>query len=522
MQSPRDALKTSMQGYLLKNHDGGKFAVKNNQRYFTSAGFTVFYYETEKKSKAKGHFDLRNVLSIRPSADKGAPAGAIDLEVGAPNGGVAKRMVIAFLAGEDDRSQWLKLWCSAVVPAGVSAVLASYANPQLAAKLNSEYGGTSAVSARRSIFSSNKPKATIVLTPRTAEALRQQNGDDDPRGAPTVPPHDTSGYDTPRDQSFAPGGPPLPKPEGTPPQPSQTKEDEEDVVTFEITVPDNVQPGDKLQATTPSGVRVKLSVPEGAEPGTILTFALPGAVGGADRKAKAAVLLQARARGAKTRAELAAGPPAGSTASAKTPEDEEIELGLAAIKLQKNFRGHSARTEQQEKSRLEWLAYYMQPEVALWEKARELAISAEEEAQIEAVQKGVEYEETSRLKWFRFYVSTSEFDEADKLVVTPIEAALVLRSRATVPPRCCACIQLSAPAAEAERYERFVQAIRSYHWEVAEVLALTPVEAQDVADSKVRVAALQHAISTNDTTKALEYAITNEEIAYIRAKASAK
>jgi hypothetical protein len=42
-----------------------------------------------------------------------------------------------------------------------------------------------------------------------------------------------------------------------------------------------------------------------------------------------------------------------------------------------------------------------------------------------------------------------------------------------------------------------------------------------VADSKVRVAALQHAISTNDTTKALEYAITNEEIAYIRAKASA-
>jgi hypothetical protein len=129
--------------------------------------------------------------------------------------------------------------------------------------------------------------------------------------------------------------------------------------------------------------------------------------------------------------------------------------------------------------------------VARWESARDLAISAEEEAQIEAVQKGVEYEETSRLKWFRYYVSTSEFDEADKLVVTPVEAALVLRSRATVPPRCCACIRLSTPAseAEAERYERFVQAIRSYHWEVAEVLALTPEEAQDVADSKVRVAA---------------------------------
>ena len=33
-----------------------------------------------------------------------------------------------------------------------------------------------------------------------------------------------------------------------------------------------------------------LAVPEGAEPGTILTFSLPASVGGEDRQAKAAML----------------------------------------------------------------------------------------------------------------------------------------------------------------------------------------------------------------------------------------
>ena len=35
-------------------------------------------------------------------------------------------------------------------------------------------------------------------------------------------------------------------------------------VTFEVTVPEGVKPGDKLQATTPGGVKVKLAVDGGA------------------------------------------------------------------------------------------------------------------------------------------------------------------------------------------------------------------------------------------------------------------
>ena len=42
----------------------------------------------------------------------------------------------------------------------------------------------------------------------------------------------------------------------------------------------------------------------------------------------------------------------------------------------------------------------------------------------------------------------------------------------------------------AARYERFVQAIRAYEWEVAAALAVSDEEARDVHDSQVRVKAL--------------------------------
>jgi hypothetical protein len=55
-------------------------------------------------------------------------------------------------------------------------------------------------------------------------------------------------------------------PVGRPPAPEG--EDE----LFEMTVPEGVMPGDMLQATTPSGVKVRLMVPEGVSPGAVLTF----------------------------------------------------------------------------------------------------------------------------------------------------------------------------------------------------------------------------------------------------------
>jgi hypothetical protein len=58
---------TSCEGYLRKNHAGSVFGKKNTKRFFVTEAFTVFYYAHSDKARVKGHFDLRNVVRIRPS-----------------------------------------------------------------------------------------------------------------------------------------------------------------------------------------------------------------------------------------------------------------------------------------------------------------------------------------------------------------------------------------------------------------------------------------------------------------------
>ena len=82
-------------------------------------------------------------------------------------------------------------------------------------------------------------------------------------GAPPA----SSAPTTPRRGSLPTGLPPAPP---TEPPPAAEEETEEDDDVFEMTVPEGVVPGDMVQATTPSGVKVRLMVPEGAEVGTTL------------------------------------------------------------------------------------------------------------------------------------------------------------------------------------------------------------------------------------------------------------
>ena len=60
-----------VEGYLRKNRAGMPFAKMSNRRYFSTEGFTVFYYNDMTKAKVKGHFDLRNVVGLMPSQDTG-------------------------------------------------------------------------------------------------------------------------------------------------------------------------------------------------------------------------------------------------------------------------------------------------------------------------------------------------------------------------------------------------------------------------------------------------------------------
>ena len=82
--------------------------------------------------------------------------------------------------------------------------------------------------------------------------------------------------------------------------------------------------------------------------------------------------------------------------------------------------------------------------------------------------------------------------KANELVTTAVEGATVLKATAMASHVLCTCIPQAA-LIERERQDKFVAAVRAYEWEVAEILAMSADEFQDVADSKRRVLAMLEA-----------------------------
>jgi hypothetical protein len=492
-------MATSCEGFLRKNHAGSVFGKKSQRRYFVTEGFTVFYYVDASRGRVKGHFDLRNVVRIRPSQDPSVSEGAVDVLVAEPGSArPPKMLVISFSLEPARRDAWLKLWCSAIYKDYVVEPLRSFADPALTATLNTDFSDVEAVSTVRSLFNRRAP-TTGVLTPRTranltkfkaagamlamaarAAKASEAGGASGSAWKPPPPPGKPVGtlpepltpLDTPRDMTPRDGAPSSPRPMGSPSERADAPAS--DQVTFEITVPEGVSPGDRLQATTPSGAKVKLSVPEGAEAGTILTCALSASVGMSEQEKRAAVLIQARARGSVSRraarvsregTEGAAEPSAPQT-SAEKPGDLP-QVTAAATRLQSTFRGTRSRNEQQEGARLQWMRYYMQPEVAEWDEALALAVSAEEEEEIQRANVGSQLEEDKRQKWLGHYLATSNYTKAAELVVSPKEAAQVLKAKAAASFGICACcLGIERESIESERSARFVKAVRDYEWEV--------------------------------------------------------
>ena len=97
-----------------------------------STGFQIVYYSGNDKRKVRGHFDLRNVIQLRPSAEHAAGNGAVELDVAEEGQRKAKLMVISFRGdAAKERAEWLALWCSAVDPSCVSSALQAYADVDL-------------------------------------------------------------------------------------------------------------------------------------------------------------------------------------------------------------------------------------------------------------------------------------------------------------------------------------------------------------------------------------------------------
>ena len=430
----------------------------------------------EEKKSLKGHFDLRNVEKIEPVSDDdtvaAAGADAVNLWI-AEEGKSTKVMTISFMDGAfKHRDAWLTLWCSAVGAKGVAGPLASFIDPVLTAELNERYGLAVAVSRQRSVFS-KKLRITKILTPR---------------GSSIEVPGPSTALDTPRGPAELPPPAPL-----SPPA-------QEETITFEITVPDGVKPGDRLQATTPTGAKVKLVVPEGAEPGMLLTFQVPKDGGKKKKKEflaqeRSAILIQKHMRGAQARKQVPK-PKVDEPAVVVCPSPQEA-LDKAATKVQSCYRGLSTRNKisnkRQEDARLQWLSYHL--ETMDFAQAAQLAITPEEEALVEAKKKawqdkqtdlssGIE-EEARRRKWFKHFLLSNDFASAAELAYTKVDKAQLLKAQSLAAARCCSC--LPKLETEIERAKQFHAAMRSSEFEVAEVLAINGEELQDVADSRVRV-----------------------------------
>ena len=454
----------------------------------------------EEKKSLKGHFDLRNVEKIEPVSgdDTVAAAGAdaVNLWI-AEEGKSTKVMTISFM---DDafkhRDAWLTLWCSAVGANGVAGPLASFVDPALTAELNERYGLAVAVSRQRSVFS-KKLRITKILTPR---------------GSSIEVPGPSTALDTTRGTAELPPPAPL-----SPPAQDET-------ITFEITVPDGVKPGDRLQATTPTGAKVKLVVPEGAEPGMLLTFQVPKDGGKKKKKEflaqeRSAILIQKHMRGAQARKQVPK--PKVEKPAVVGPSPQEA-LDKAATKVQSSYRGLATRSKisnkRQADARLQMLSYHL--ETMDFAQAAQLAITPEEEALVEAKKKawqdkqtvdlssGIE-EEARRRKWFKHFLLSNDFASAAELAYTKVDKAQLLKGQSLAAARCCSC--LPKLEIEIERAKQFHAAVRSSEFEVAEVLAINGEELQDVADSRVRVEHFRAACEAGNLDEARQLAILEVE-----------
>ena len=178
---------TTKQGWLRKNHKSGNWASRNERRWFVSEGFNVLYYEDNSKSTIKGHFDLRNVVSIRDSTDPTAPD-AVDIHIAESTARkVTKKLMISFVMYKNERPAWLRLWCSAIDPKYIDVKLKGSADVKLAATLNVEYANQVAPSAKRSLLSKGFSKAKILSPRDSSQAQLQLDTQREPE-TPEAPP----------------------------------------------------------------------------------------------------------------------------------------------------------------------------------------------------------------------------------------------------------------------------------------------------------------------------------------------
>jgi len=92
-----------------------------------------------------------------------------------------------------------------------------------------------------------------------------------------------------------------------------------------------------------------------------------------------------------------------------------------------------------------------------------------------------------------------------------LEEAKLIRAQALAVNRICACVGESKATVEERRSAKFKDGIKAYEWAIAETLAMTDEEMQDLEDSKLRVELMTSAKVQGDFDTAHRYAITEAE-----------
>jgi len=248
---------------------------------------------------------------------------------------------------------------------------------------------------------------------------------------------------------------------------------------------------------------------------------------------------EAKQRALKLKAATAAGEFDLAATFAVTPaETEALQAAIATKRAEAAGRGdatalalcatssehNETHYALQESARTQWLKYYTTKGEA--SKALALCVSAEE---MEGVRSEIRADVVWwRVEWLEHYVGWGMWAAAAKLVVSAAEAeqldeikgrdvALQIRSYAKDATVKAALASLIEAAKEPARHAAFVAAIQTYDWQTAKAKASGAEEEKDLEDSMLRYEAMQAYKEAGDTEKALELAISQDEVNEINA-----
>lgn len=142
----------SRQAWVSKSHRGAPLAQQRERRFLVSDGFHVTYYADRAMKHRKGRFDLRNVLTLRPSTDPHCAHGLdVVLSESHQIPPQPTKQILLDFGSPEELTLWLALWSSAVETRFLDPELLPFRDAALALVFNSQRGRDGALpSASRS------------------------------------------------------------------------------------------------------------------------------------------------------------------------------------------------------------------------------------------------------------------------------------------------------------------------------------------------------------------------------------